>query len=75
MPEDADDYVNASPIELLTIPIRVQLRYIATQGPRADSWSDIWRMVWYETKLTAVIVMLTKTHEHGLEKRYSYYPK
>lgn len=75
VPEGADDYINASPIELITTNCKVTLRYIATQGPKADTWSHFWRMLWFEAKSPAVIVMLTKTQEQGREKCYPYYPR
>jgi protein-tyrosine phosphatase len=45
------------------------------QGPKADSFSHIWRMIWNETSSPAVIVMLTQTYESGREKCYPYYPQ
>jgi protein-tyrosine phosphatase len=45
-----------------------------TQGPKSDSFSHMWRMVWNETSSPAVIVMLTQTHESGREKCFPYYP-
>lgn len=75
VPEGADDYINASPIELITTRSKTPLRYIATQGPTADSWSHLWRMLWHEKKDPTVVVMVTKTHEQGREKCYPYYPQ
>lgn len=74
VPEGKFDYINASPIVLETTESKTQLKYIATQGPRGDSWSHIWRMIWKENQSPAVIVMLTQTHETGREKCYPYYP-
>jgi protein-tyrosine phosphatase len=45
------------------------------QGPKADSFSHIWRMIWKENQNPAVVVMLTQTHETGREKCYPYYPQ
>ncbi|KAJ4376811.1 hypothetical protein N0V86_006929 [Didymella sp. IMI 355093] len=75
VPEGANDYINASPIELITTRSKTRLRYIATQGPKADTWSHFWRMLWHETQSPAVVVMVTKTHEQGREKCYPYYPQ
>lgn len=75
VPEDANDYINASPIELKSTKTGTVLKYIATQGPKADSWSHIWRMIWKQNESPAVIVMVTKTHEQGREKCYPYYPR
>ncbi|KAL5121081.1 hypothetical protein ACEQ8H_000932 [Pleosporales sp. CAS-2024a] len=78
VPQGQSDYINASPITLTTTKSRTVLRYIATQslaqGPMADSWSHIWRMIWKENQEEAVIVMLTQTHEQGREKCFPYYP-
>ena len=73
--EEASDYINASPITLVTTRSKSILRFIATQGPKANSWSHIWRMLWHETESPAVIIMLTRTHEQGREKCYPYYPQ
>ncbi|KAI8939446.1 hypothetical protein NX059_003226 [Plenodomus lindquistii] len=75
VPEGHFDYINASPVVLETTKSQTPLRYIATQGPKADSWSHIWRMIWKENTAPAVIVMLTQTHETGREKCYPYYPQ
>ncbi|KAL1800186.1 hypothetical protein ACET3X_000528 [Alternaria dauci] len=75
VPEGHFDYINASPILLETTKSATQLKYIATQGPKADSWSHIWRMIWKENESPAVIVMLTQTHEANREKCYPYYPQ
>jgi protein-tyrosine phosphatase len=75
VPEGHFDYINASPIVLTTTKSETELKYIATQGPKADSWSHIWRMIWQENQSPAVIVMLTQTHEANREKCYPYYPQ
>ena len=49
-------------------------RYIATQGPRDTSTSHFWRMLASETSNSAVVVMLTQTHEAGREKCFQYFP-
>ncbi|KAF1950281.1 hypothetical protein CC80DRAFT_427227 [Byssothecium circinans] len=75
VPEGQNDYINASPIELKSTQSGAVLKYIATQGPKSDTYSHFWRMVWNETSSPAVIVMLTQTHESGREKCYPYYPR
>ena len=75
VPDGHFDYINASPIVLETTKSATELKYIATQGPKADSWSHIWRMIWKENHSPAVIVMLTQTHEANREKCYPYYPQ
>ncbi|KAF2827542.1 hypothetical protein CC86DRAFT_212794 [Ophiobolus disseminans] len=75
VPEGHSDYINASPIVLTTTQTKSALQYIATQGPKSDSWSHIWRMIWKENQNPAVVVMLTQTHETGREKCFPYYPQ
>lgn len=75
VPEEVFDYINASPIELRSTKSGTVLKYIATQGPKGDSWSHFWRMVWQQNESPAVVVMVTKTHEQGREKCYPYYPQ
>ncbi|XPS68685.1 Protein-tyrosine-phosphatase [Ascochyta lentis] len=74
VPDGVFDYINASPITLHSTKSKTPLRYIATQGPKADSWSHFWRMLWSENESPAVIVMVTRTHEQAREKCYPYYP-
>lgn len=64
----ANDYINASPIRL------GKRYYIATQGPKDTSMTHFYRMLSSEIKGSAVVVMLTQTHETGKEKCYEYYP-
>jgi protein-tyrosine phosphatase len=75
VPEGHSDYINASPIVLESTKSRRVTKFIATQGPKGDSFSHVWRMIWNEVSSPAVIVMLTQTHEQGREKCYPYYPQ
>ncbi|KAH7095326.1 protein-tyrosine phosphatase-like protein [Paraphoma chrysanthemicola] len=75
VPEGHNDYINASPIVLVTTKSQTPLKYIATQGPKSDTASHLWRMVWKENQDPAVVVMLTQTHETGREKCWPYYPQ
>ncbi|KAL6149877.1 tyrosine protein phosphatase 1 [Exserohilum turcicum] len=75
VPEGHFDYINASPIVLETTSSHTPLKYIATQGPKAESWSHIWRMIWHENTSPAVVVMLTQTVEGYREKCHPYYPQ
>ncbi|KAF2122144.1 tyrosine-protein phosphatase 2 [Lophiotrema nucula] len=75
VPEGHSDYINASPIVLESTKSQKVTKFIATQGPKSESFSHIWRMIWHETKSPAVIVMLTQTHESNREKCYPYYPR
>lgn len=45
------------------------------QGPKHDTYSHFWRMVWHETTTPAVVVMLTQTYESSREKCFPYYPE
>jgi protein-tyrosine phosphatase len=75
VPEPYNDYINASPIELVSSKSKTVTKFIATQGPKQDTISHFWRMVWDETNSYAEIIMLTQTHESGREKCYSYFPR
>ncbi|KAF2731080.1 hypothetical protein EJ04DRAFT_526442 [Polyplosphaeria fusca] len=75
VPEGYSDYINASPIVLERTKSGAVSNFIATQGPKGDSFSHIWRMIWNETKSPAVVIMLTQTHESGREKCFQYYPR
>ncbi|TKX24545.1 tyrosine-protein phosphatase-like protein 1 [Elsinoe australis] len=66
--DGVSDYINASPIVLGS------RRYISTQGPKESSMAHFYRMLANETSTTAVVVMLTQTHEAGREKCFPYYP-
>jgi len=66
--EGVSDYINASPIKL------GKRRYIATQGPKNTNLNHFYRMLNAEVRGTAVVVMLTQTHESGREKCFQYYP-
>lgn len=75
VPEGKVDYINASPIRLITKKDGKENNYIAMQGPKQSTIHHTWRMVWYQLASPAVIVMLTETHEGGQEKCYQYFPK
>ncbi|KAI1409299.1 phosphatases II, partial [Hypoxylon sp. FL1857] len=78
VPEGHVDYINASPI-VLRSPLdpegKPPHRYIAMQGPKAGTVDHVWRMVVEQLQSPAVIVMLTETHEGGMEKCYPYFPR
>ncbi|KAF2793694.1 hypothetical protein K505DRAFT_37341 [Melanomma pulvis-pyrius CBS 109.77] len=74
VPEGHSDYINASPIVLQSSASKQITKFIATQGPKHDTYSHIWRMIWHENTSPAVVVMLTQTHEAGREKCFPYYP-
>ena len=75
VPEGHSDYINASPIVLKNTKSETVMQFIATQGPKADISSHIWRMIWHETVSPAVVIMLTQTHESGREKCHPYFPQ
>ncbi|KAI9885228.1 MAG: hypothetical protein M1823_002967 [Watsoniomyces obsoletus] len=72
---DECDYINASPILLVSSKTGQEKRYIAAQGPRSDELAHFWQMVWHETSEPTVIVMLTQTFESGREKCFPYFPE
>ncbi|KAI1385536.1 phosphatases II [Hypoxylon trugodes] len=78
VPDGQLDYINASPI-VLHSPIdpegKPPHRYIAMQGPKVATMEHVWRMVAEQLQSPAVIVMLTETHEGGMEKCYPYFPR
>ncbi|KAI1478930.1 phosphatases II [Daldinia eschscholtzii] len=78
VPDGHLDYINASPITLRS-PFDPQSkpphRYIAMQGPKSGTLDHVWRMVVEQLKSPAVIVMLTETHEGGMEKCFPYFPR
>ncbi|KAF1977050.1 tyrosine-protein phosphatase 2 [Bimuria novae-zelandiae CBS 107.79] len=75
VPEGWNDYINASPVELKSSGSDKVLKYIATQGPKYETYPHFWRMIWHETTSPAVIVMLTQTYEAAREKCFPYYPQ
>lgn len=75
VPEGQNDYINASPISLKSAKTGKVSKYIAMQGPKEGSTSHVWRMIWDELTSPAVIVMLTETHEAGMEKCFPYFPR
>ncbi|PSR90904.1 protein-tyrosine phosphatase-like protein [Coniella lustricola] len=50
-------------------------QYIAMQGPKHKTTDHVWRMVVEQLESPAVMVMLTETHEAGMEKCYPYFPR
>ncbi|KAK8162919.1 protein-tyrosine phosphatase-like protein [Phyllosticta citrichinensis] len=75
VPQGQDGYINASPIVLRSSKTGNAKNFIATQGPRDNTHSHMWRMIWHECASPAVVVMLTQTHESGREKCFRYYPQ
>lgn len=63
----ASDYFNASYIS----PKGSRNRYIATQGPLPDTFSDFWHVVW--DKKIPLIMMLTAETEGGHIKCHKYW--
>ena len=65
-------YINANYVNM-EIPNDCVNRYIATQGPLANTVIDFWRMVQQES--SSLIVMLTTVMERGRSKCYQYWPQ
>lgn len=72
------DYVNASPIVLKSRSndsSAKEMKYIATQGPKAGQKSHFWHLVHQETSGdTGVVIMLTQLVEDNKEKCSPYFP-
>lgn len=66
------DYINANYVNV-TIPNDCVNRYIATQGPLANTVLEFWRMVQQES--SNFIVMLTTIMERGRIKCHQYWPQ
>lgn len=65
------DYINANYVNVI-IPNDCVNRYIATQGPLANTLIEFWRMVQQES--SNFIVMLTTIYERGRMKCQQYWP-
>ncbi|KAI9587791.1 tyrosine-protein phosphatase non-receptor type 4 isoform X1 [Glossina fuscipes] len=65
------DYINANYVNM-EIPGGIINRYIATQGPLANTTNDFWRMVQQES--SHLVVMLTTVMEAGRQKCHQYWP-
>ncbi|XP_023195316.1 receptor-type tyrosine-protein phosphatase C isoform X2 [Xiphophorus maculatus] len=62
------DYINASFIDGYKEP----KKYIAAQGPKDETVSDFWRMVWEQQ--SSIIVMVTRCEEGNRIKCAQYWP-
>ncbi|XP_077308861.1 receptor-type tyrosine-protein phosphatase C isoform X3 [Lithobates pipiens] len=66
--EPGSDYINASYVNGFKEP----RKYIAAQGPKEETMTDFWRMIW-EQKST-IIVMVTRCEENNRNKCAQYWP-
>ncbi|XP_036067450.1 receptor-type tyrosine-protein phosphatase C isoform X2 [Oryzias melastigma] len=66
--EPGCDYINASFIDGYKEP----KKYIAAQGPKDETVSDFWRMVWEQQ--SSIIVMVTRCEEGNRVKCAQYWP-
>ena len=64
---DGTGYINASYVQ----PRCTALKYIATQGPLAATFTDFWTLVWEQN--VGIIVMLTKQMEGHSVKCHCYW--
>ncbi|XP_026178722.1 receptor-type tyrosine-protein phosphatase C isoform X5 [Mastacembelus armatus] len=62
------DYINASFID----GYKESKKYIAAQGPKDESVTDFWRMVWEQQ--SSIIVMVTRCEEGNRTKCAQYWP-
>ncbi|XP_044744581.1 receptor-type tyrosine-protein phosphatase T-like isoform X2 [Coccinella septempunctata] len=66
--DEYSDYINANYIH----GYNMERAYIATQGPKATTLTDFWRMIWQEN--VKHIVMLANIYEGGKKKVEQYWP-
>ncbi|XP_025108223.1 receptor-type tyrosine-protein phosphatase kappa-like isoform X3 [Pomacea canaliculata] len=66
--DNNSDYINANYIK----GCKQDKAYIATQGPRSNTVSDLWWMVWQDN--VTQIIMLTNLKEGGKDKCEEYWP-
>ncbi|VDN50682.1 unnamed protein product [Dracunculus medinensis] len=66
------DYINASFVNMEIPTSGIVNRYIAAQGPLANTSDDFWYMIW--DHLCTTIIMLTTTVERGRIKCHQYWP-
>ncbi|XP_062279940.1 receptor-type tyrosine-protein phosphatase C [Scomber scombrus] len=66
--ETGCDYINASFID----GYKESKKYIAAQGPKEETVSDFWRMIWEQQ--SSIIVMVTRCEEGNRVKCAQYWP-
>ncbi|XP_050510291.1 tyrosine-protein phosphatase 69D-like isoform X2 [Diabrotica virgifera virgifera] len=67
--DNQSDYINANYID----GYRQRKAYIATQGPKANTLTDFWMMIWQ--KNVRDIIMLANIYENGKKKVEKYWPE
>nr|XP_046247130.1 receptor-type tyrosine-protein phosphatase C isoform X4 [Scatophagus argus] len=66
--ETGCDYINASFVD----GYKESKKYIAAQGPKDETVSDFWRMIWEQQ--SSIIVMVTRCEEGNRIKCAQYWP-
>jgi protein-tyrosine phosphatase len=74
VPEGMNDYINASPINMVSPWSDYSEQYVVMQGPIKSTVDHVWRMAWDESSGPIVFVMLTELKEGDMPKCYPYFP-
>eukprot|EP00730_Choanoeca_flexa_P007709 TRINITY_DN12380_c0_g1_i1.p1 TRINITY_DN12380_c0_g1~~TRINITY_DN12380_c0_g1_i1.p1 ORF type:complete len:381 (+),score=84.44 TRINITY_DN12380_c0_g1_i1:1299-2441(+) len=67
--DPVSEYINANYVK----GYLSEKRFIAAQGPKEETTSDFWRMLWEQK--CQIIVMMTGLKENGRDKCHRYWPE